>query len=62
MSKQFRCSCEEKRDKVSALPATVGWLSVYVPVGTDRRALVIAQLTISLEWPVSMAQTGGTTA
>ena len=54
MSKQFN---EEKGDKMSALPATVGWLSVDIPVGTVWRALAIAELsgsdtvsiTISLE-------------
>ena len=62
MSKQFS---EEKGDKMSTLPATVGGLSVYVPVGTVRRALTLAELsgsdtvsiTISLERLVSLAQT-----
>ena len=36
-SKQFS---KEKGDKMSALPATVGGMSVDIPVGTVRRALV----------------------
>ena len=62
MSKQFR---EEKVDKMSALPATVVGLYVYVPVGTVRRALAIAELlgsdtdliTISLERLLNLTQT-----
>ena len=42
MSKQFS---KEKGDKMSALPATVGGLSVEIPVGTVRRALAIADLS-----------------
>ena len=42
MSKQFS---KEKGDKMSALPATVGGLSVDIPVGTVRRALAIAELS-----------------
>ena len=53
-SKQFS---KEKGDKMAAFPATVGGLSVDIPVGTVRRALAIAELsgsdtasiTISLE-------------
>ena len=52
--KQFS---KEKGDKMSVSPATVGGLSVDIPVGTGRRALAIAELsgsdtvsiTISLE-------------
>ena len=48
---------KEKGDKMSALPATVGGLSVDIPVGTVRWDLAIAELsgsdtvsiTISLE-------------
>ena len=55
--------CEEKGDKMSALPATVIGLSVDVPVGTVRRALAVVQLpgsdtvaiTISLKRLVSLA-------
>ena len=62
MSKQFS---KEKGDKMSALPATVGGLSVDVPVGNVRRALAIAELsgsdtvsiTISLERLVGLTQT-----
>ena len=62
MSKQFS---KEKGDKVSALPATVGGLSVDIPVGTVRRALAIAELSgsdtvsiaISLERLVGLTQT-----
>ena len=62
MSKQFS---KEKGDKLSALPETVGGLSVDVPVGTGRRALAIDELsgsetvsiTISLELLVSLTQT-----
>ena len=50
---------------MSALPATVGGLSVDIPVGTVRRALAIAALsgsdtvsiTISLERMVGVTQT-----
>ena len=42
MSKQFS---KGKGDKMSAFPATVGWLSVDIPVGTVRRDLVIAELS-----------------
>ena len=59
MSKQFS---KEKGDNVSTLPATVGGLSVDIPVGTVRRDLAIAELsgsdtvsiTISLERLVSL--------
>ena len=62
MSKQFS---KEKGDKMSALPATAGGLSVDIPVGTVRRALAIAELsdsdivsiTISLERLVDLTQT-----
>ena len=62
MSKQFS---KEKGDKMSALPATVGGLSVDIPVGTVRRALATAELsgsdtvliTISLERMVDLTQT-----
>ena len=62
MSKQFS---KEKRDKMSALPATVGGLSVDIPVGTVRPALAIAELsgsdtvsiTISMEGLVDLTQT-----
>ena len=62
MGKQFS---EEKGDKMSALPAMVGGLSVNVPVGTVRRTLTLAELsgsdtvaiTTSLERLVSLAQT-----
>ena len=62
MSKQFR---EEKGGKMCAMPATVGGLSVDVPVGNVRRGLAIAELsgsdtvsiTISLERLVSLAHT-----
>ena len=40
MSKQF-----SKGDKMSALPATVGGLSVDIQVGSVRRGLVIAELS-----------------
>ena len=61
MSKQFS---KEKGDKMSALPTTVGGLSVYIPVGTVRWALGIAELsgsdtvsiTISLERLVGLTQ------
>ena len=61
MSKQFG---KEKGDKMSALPVTVGRLSVDIPVGTVRRALAIAEfsgsdtvsITISLEWLVGLTQ------
>ena len=39
MSKQF------SEEKMSVLPATVGGLSVYVPVGTVRRALALVELS-----------------
>ena len=63
MSKQFS---KEEGDKMSALPATAGGLSVDVPVGGVRRALTIAELsgsdtvsiTISQERLVSLTQTG----
>ena len=50
---------------MAALPATVGGLSVDIPVGTVRRALAIDELsgsdtvsiTISLEWMVDLTQT-----
>ena len=50
---------------MTALPATVGGLSVDIPVGTVRRALAIAELsgsdtvsiTISLERLVDLTQT-----
>ena len=50
---------------MAALPATVGGLSVDIPVGTVRRALAIAELsgsdtvsiTISLEQLVDLTQT-----
>ena len=62
MSKQFS---KEKGDNMSALPATVGGLSVDIPPGTVRRALAIAELsgsdtvsiTISMERLVDMTQT-----
>ena len=62
MSKQFS---EEKRDKMSVLPATVGGLYVDIPVGTVRLASTLALLlgsdtvaiNISLERLVSLAQT-----
>ena len=62
MSKQFS---KEKGDKTSAFPATVGGLSVDIPVGTVRRALAIAEfsgsdtvsITISLERLVDLRQT-----
>ena len=62
MRKQFR---KEKGDKMSVLLATVGGLSVDIPVGTVRRALAIAELsgsdtvsiTISLERMVDLMQT-----
>ena len=62
MSKQFS---KEKGDQMAALPATVGGLSVDIPVGTVRRALAIAELsgsdtvsiTISLERLVDLTQT-----
>ena len=62
MSKQFS---KEKGDKMSGLPATVGGLSVNIPVGTVRRALAIAELsdsdtvsiTINLERLVDLTQT-----
>ena len=62
MSKQFS---KEKGDKMSALPATVGGLSVDIPVGTVRRDLAITELsgsdtvsiTISLERMVYLTQT-----
>ena len=61
-SKQFS---KDKGDKMSALPATVGGLSVIIPVGIVRRALTIAELsgsdtvsiTISLERMVDLTQT-----
>ena len=62
MSKQFS---KEKGDKMSALPATVGGLSVDILVGTVRRDLAIDELsgsdtvsiTISLERLVDWTQT-----
>ena len=62
ISKQFS---EEKGDQMAVLPATVGGLSVDIPVGTVRRALAIAELsgsdtvsvTISLERLVDLTQT-----
>ena len=62
MRKQFR---KETGDTMSALPATVGGLSVDIPVGTVRRDLAIAELsasdtvstTISLERLVDLTQT-----
>ena len=62
MSKQFS---KEKGGKMSVLPATVGRLSVDIPVGTVRRSLAIAELsgsdtvsiTISLERLVDLTQT-----
>ena len=50
---------------MSSLPATVGGLSVDIPVGTVRRALAIAELsgsdtvsiTINLEQLVDLTQT-----
>ena len=56
---------KEKGDKIPALPATVGGLSVDIPVGTVRRALVIAELSgsdtiltiISMERLVGLTQT-----
>ena len=62
MGKQFS---KEKGDKMSALLATVGALSVDIPVGTVRRALAIAELlgsdtvsiTISLERLMDLTQT-----
>ena len=62
MSKQFS---KETGNKMSALPATVGGLSVDIPVRTVRRALAIAELsgsdtisvTISLERLVSLTHT-----
>ena len=61
-SKQFS---KEKGDQMAALPATVGGLSVDIPVGTVRRALAIAELsgsdtvsiTISLERLGDLTQT-----
>ena len=61
-SKQFS---KEKGDKMSAMPATVGGLSVDIPVGNDRWVFAIAELsgsdiisiTISLERLVSLTQT-----
>ena len=62
MSKQFS---KETGDKMPSLPATVGGLSVDIPVGTVRQALAIAELsgsdtisiTISLERLVSLTHT-----
>ena len=62
MSKQFS---KEKGDKMSALPTTVGGLSVDIPVGSVRRALATAELscsnrvsiTISLERLADLTQT-----
>ena len=62
MSKQFS---KEKGDKMSDLPATVGGLSVDIPVGTVRQVLAIAEIsgsdtvsiTISLERLVDLTQT-----
>ena len=56
---------KEKRDKMLALPATVGGLSIDILVGTVRLALDITELsgsdtvsiTISLERLVSLTQT-----
>ena len=61
MSKQFS---KEKGDKMSVFPATVGGMSVDIPVGTVQRALAIADLsggdtvsiTISLEQLVGLTQ------
>ena len=50
MSKQFS---KKKGDKMLALPATVGGLSVDIPVGTDRRALaerVVIQFRSPSAW------------
>ena len=62
MSKQFS---KQKGDKISAFPATVGELSVDIPVGTVRWVLATAELsgsdtvsiTISLERLVDLTQT-----
>ena len=62
ISKQFS---EEKGDKMSVFPAMVDGLSVNLPVGTIRRALVLAELsgndtvsiTISLERLVRLVHT-----
>ena len=62
MSRQFS---KEKGDKMSALSATVGGLSVDIPLGTVQRALAIAELsgsdtvsiTISQERLVDLTQT-----
>ena len=62
MSKQFS---KEKGDKMSALPSTVGVLSVDIPVGTVRRPFAISELsgsdtvsiTISLERLVDLTKT-----
>ena len=64
-SKQFRVSCEEKEDMISALTATVGGMSVDVLVGTVRLVLAAAEhsgsdtvaITIGLERLVSLALT-----
>ena len=57
MSKQFS---KEKGDKMSALPATVGGLSVDIPVGTVRRALAIAELSGSNTVSITIARSGRT--
>ena len=62
MSKQFS---KENGDKMSTLPATVGGMYVYVPVGAVQRALAIAELsgsvtvsiTICLERLMTLTQT-----
>ena len=62
ISKQFS---KDKGDKMSTLPATVGGLSVDIPVDTVRRALAIADLsgsdtvsiTINLERLVDLTHT-----
>ena len=58
-NKQFS---KEKGDQMAALPATVGGLSVDVPVGTVRRAIAelsgsdTVSITISLERLVDLTQ------
>ena len=56
MIKQFS---KEKGDKMSALPATVGGLTVDIPVGTVRRALAIAELSGSFSFDHHQHGTAG---
>ena len=58
MYKQFS---KDKGDKMSALPETVGGLSVDIPVGTIRRALAITELSCSDTVSITISLTCGFT-